>query len=257
MSRAGSFQDHFSGHAAAYRAARPTYPAALFQQLAAISPGHALAWDAGCGNGQASLGLAAHFAAVFASDPSVQQLGGAPAHPRITYAAEPAEQCSLADGSVDLVVVAQALHWFDLDAFYAQVRRVAKPGAVIAAWTYVQSEISPAIDALVRAFYHGPINRYWPQDRQKVEAGYEGLPFPFEPVDPGPVFIEMAWTARQMSDYVATWSAVQRYQAATGDDPLPAFAEALAAAWGSEERIRPVRWPLKMLCGRIPAGNVR
>lgn len=245
------FEDHFSGHASAYRSHRPTYPASLFASLASLAPGHALAWDAGCGNGQAAVGLAGHFDQVVATDPSAQQIASATPYPRVRYLVEPAEQSSLALSSADLITVAQALHWFDLDRFYPEVRRVARPGAILAAWTYVQAQVTPAVDAVVHAFYHGLINPYWPQDRQKVERGYEDLAFPFDAVDPGRHTIEMIWTADQLGAYIATWSAVQRYRAATGQDPMPAFTEALENAWGDPQALRPVRWPLHILCGRV------
>jgi SAM-dependent methyltransferase len=246
-----SFQDHFSGHADAYQAYRPTYPASLFAALAAVAPGRARAWDVGCGNGQAAVALADHFAGVDASDPSARQIASAATHPQVRYHVEPAEKTRLADASVDLVTVAQALHWFDLERFYDEVRRVARPGGVIAAWTYVRSQITPAVDAVIDDFYHGPVNPYWPQDRQKVEAGYRGMAFPFMPVDLPPIIMEMTWTSAQVAGYVGTWSAVQRYRAATGNDPMPALVSRLEAAWGAPAMARPVRWPLSILCGRV------
>ena len=65
-----SFKDHFSAQAAIYREARTQYPDALFEFLRAQAPGGERAWDAGCGNGQASVALARHFHAVVATDPS-------------------------------------------------------------------------------------------------------------------------------------------------------------------------------------------
>jgi len=70
---ASGFVDKFFDGAADYRRSRPTYPDALFEALAAVAPGRALAWDCGTGNGQAALGLAEHFSAVRATDPSSQQ----------------------------------------------------------------------------------------------------------------------------------------------------------------------------------------
>src|SRR4249919_1013204 len=151
------FKDHFSGHAAAYAQARPTYPAELFAWLASQCPRHELVWDAGCGNGQASVALAAHFQRVFASDPSATQIDAAMPHPSVRYSVEPAERCSLPDHCADLVTVAQALHWFDHAAFYAEVRRVLKPGGVIAAWCYERSSVSLAVDAVFTQLYLGEL----------------------------------------------------------------------------------------------------
>src|SRR5438067_13324255 len=121
---AASFPDLFSGHAALYARARPTYPESLIAEVAALAPGNKLAWDAGTGNGQAARLLARHFQRVHASDASAEQIAVAEPHPQINFAVEPAERCSLPDASCDLVLAAQALHWFDRDLFYAEVRRV-------------------------------------------------------------------------------------------------------------------------------------
>ena len=139
-----SFQDHFSGHAAGYAKARPGYSEALYDWLANRAPGRALAWDAGCGNGQASQALARHFHAVFASDLSAAQIESALPNPRIRFAVEAAEACSLKDASVDLVVAAQAYHWFDQDAFCAQARRVLRADGLIAVWSYARSAVDAA-----------------------------------------------------------------------------------------------------------------
>ena len=140
-----TFKDLFSGHAGVYAQARPDYPPALFEWLARQCAGRGLVWDAGCGNGQASVALAAHFDRVVASDPSAAQIAQAGAHPHVEYRVEAAEAPSLPDASVDLVTVAQAYHWFDHERFHAQVRRVAKPGAVIAVWTYGLSTVTPDV----------------------------------------------------------------------------------------------------------------
>ena len=150
-----SFKDHFSTQAAIYAQARPTYPAAWFTELARLAPGHELAWDAGAGNGQASTGLAAHFAQVIATEPSAAQLAEAAPHPKVNYHQSAETAPMIADGSVDLVTVAQAVHWFDRPNFYAEVRRVLRPGGVVALWAYELGIISPEINAAVLRFYKG------------------------------------------------------------------------------------------------------
>ncbi|KFN43950.1 class I SAM-dependent methyltransferase [Arenimonas oryziterrae] len=246
-----SFKDHFSGHAAVYAQARPTYPAALFDWLAAQCTGQGLVWDAGCGNGQASVALAGHFDAVFATDPSATQVDAAPAHPKIRYAVEPAEACSLDAASADLITVAQALHWFDHARFYAEVRRVLRPGGVIAAWTYERSSVSPAVDAVFARLYLGELGDYWPPERRHVEAGYATLPFPFD-VIPAPSFeLRCDWTLPQYLAYLRSWSASQRYLKATGRDAVGDIAEAMEQAWGDPDAVRTVAWPMTMKAGRV------
>ena len=246
-----NFKDHFSGHAAAYAQARPRYPAALFEWLAAQCRQHELVWDAGCGNGQASVALAGHFEQVFASDPSVTQIEAATPNERVRYAAEPAEQCSLSDHCADLVTVAQALHWFDHARFNAQVRRVLKPGGVIAAWTYQRSSVTPEVDAVFAPLYDGTLGTYWPPERQLIEAGYRTLPFPFEPIETPALELRCDWTLAQYLAYLRSWSATQRFLKATGRDAIAEISVAMAQAWGDPETVRTVTWPMAMRAGRV------
>ena len=246
-----TFKDHFSGHAAAYAQARPTYSAALFEWLAAQCRQHDLVWDAGCGNGQASVALAGHFNNVFASDPSATQIEAAKPCPNVRYAVESAEQCSLPDHGADLVTVAQALHWFDHARFYAQVRRVLKPGGIIVAWAYERSSVNAEVDAVFARLYVDTLDDYWPPERRHIEAGYATLPFPFAERPPPPLFeLRCDWTLGQYLAYLSSWSAAQRYLKATGRDAVAEFAPALAQAWGDPDTVRAVRWPMAFRIGQ-------
>ena len=248
-----SFKDHFSGHAQRYAAARPTYPAAMFDWLAQQTAGTRLAWDAGCGNGQAAVALADRFDLVHATDPSANQIRSAAPHTRVRYAVEPAEQCSLAGASADLVTVAQALHWFDLARFHAEVQRVLKPGGVYAAWSYALMRITPAVDALVMDLYEPVLGPYWPPERRHVEQGYRELAFPFAPLPAPPFEMQLAWTPGEVLAYIETWSALQHCRKATGRDPLAPLAERLLAAWDAPAtQARTVRWPLSLRAMRVP-----
>jgi SAM-dependent methyltransferase len=245
-----TFKDHFSKQAAAYAQARPTYPPALFDALAALCARRELAWDAGCGNGQAAREWATRFDAVFATDPSAAQVAGAIALPKVRYAVEPAERCSLPDAAADLVSVAQALHWFDFARFFAEVRRVLRPGGVFAAWSYGLMRIDPAIDAVLHDFEHGTVGPYWPPERRHVDAAYATIDFPFARIDLPPFAMALDWTAEQALAYLGTWSAVQRHDAATGRDAIAALRPALLAAWGDPATVRRVEWPLVVWAGR-------
>ena len=245
-----SFKDHFSGHAAAYAQARPNYPAELFAWLSAQCPQHELAWDAGCGNGQASVALADHFDHVFASDPSATQVAAATAHPKLRYAVEPAEQCCLPDHCADLVTVAQALHWFEHPRFYTEVRRVLKPGGLLCAWTYERSSVTPAVDSVFARLYLGELGAYWPPERRHVEAGYATLPFPFAQIATPAFELRCEWTLAQYLAYLRSWSASQRYLEATGRDAVAEFSDALTLAWGEPACARRVSWPLVLRAGR-------
>ena len=245
-----SFKDHFSSHAAGYADARPGYPAELFDWLSAQCAGRTLAWDAGCGNGQASVALAEHFDAVFASDPSAAQLASAMAHARVRYAAEAAEQCSLATGSADLVTVAQAYHWFDHSLFCAQARRVLAPGGVIALWTYAESRVDAAVDAVFDHLHGELLQHDWPSGREHVLNRYRDLPFPFARLQVPAFEMSRRWTLAQYLAYLRSWSASERYRLRTGTDPVAAITAQMETAWGNPQAVRVVSWPLFVLAGR-------
>jgi SAM-dependent methyltransferase len=244
-----SFQDHFSTQAVTYAKARPTYPPALFASLADLAPGRTLAWDAGTGSGQAAVALAAHFERVVATDPSAAQLAQAGAHPKVAYlqAAETAPM--IGDASVDLVTVAQAAHWFDRPKYYAEVRRVLRPGGVVALWTYELCTINPQIDAAVLRFYRGPVGPYWPPERRHTETGYREFEFPFPEMPFGRFSMEHAWTLAEFAAYLRSWSAVVRFTKANGFDPVEALEAELAPLWGGDRRN--ISWPLSGRLGRL------
>jgi len=252
-----TFHDHFSGHASTYREARPLYPPALFDWLAREAPARALAWDAGCGNGQASVAIAERFARVFATDPSANQIANGEVRPNIEYRVEPAEHCSLASASADLVTVAQALHWFDFARFFAEVRRVLKPGGLFAAWAYADCRVTPAVDALKDRVYIDLTGPYWPAERAYVDAGYRTIPMPFGDGAPfedvaAPAFeMRVDWDAAQFLAYLRSWSATQRYIKANGSDPVASVDEEIRAAWGDPAERRAVRWDFHLRCGRL------
>lgn len=244
------FKDHFSTQAAVYAKARPRYPARLFEWLAAQSPGHQLAWDAGCGNGQAARALVAHFERVVATDPSAAQIRHAEQHPHIDYRVEAAESPSLGDDSVDLISVAQARHWFDSDRFNASARRVLRSGGLIAAWTYASCSVSVDIDRVFAYLYDDLLAGYWPPERSHVESGYRDLPFPFAPVQAPDFAMAVEWTLAQYLDYLRSWSASQKFLDHRGKDAVGLVTAEFTRAWGDPETARRVHWPLSMRVGR-------
>lgn len=245
-----AFADHFSAQSATYAEARPGYPAELFEWLAAQAPARALAWDAGCGNGQASVGLARRFDSVFASDPSQAQIARATAHPRVRYAVEPAERCSLPAASADLVTVAQAYHWFDHAAFCAEARRVLHPGGLVALWSYARSSVLPAVDALFDELHDIRLATDWPTGREHVLTQYRELLFPFERIDAPDFEMREHWTLPQYLAYLRSWSASERHRQRTGVDPVDELAARFIEAWEDPSQVREVRWPLTLLAGR-------
>ncbi|WP_306533747.1 class I SAM-dependent methyltransferase [Geobacter sp.] len=245
------FKDYFSEKSDAYRSYRPGYPPELFAWLAGLPAQRDAALDCGCGTGQASVALAEHFARVYAVDPSAGQVGSAMPHERVEYRVAPAEETGLPDTSVDLVIAAQALHWFDFDRFYPEVRRVAREGAVFAAFTYGLLAINGEIDGIIGRFYRDVIGPYWPPERAHVDSGYQTLPFPFPDIEPPTFAMTAHWELEHLMGYFETWSAVKEYRRLKGDDPLELVAGELAAAWGDPVLVRRVSWPLVLRVGRV------
>jgi len=243
------FKDHFSQRPDDYRRYRPSYPAELIEYVAAAAPGRRLAVDCATGNGQAAVALAAHLANVLAVDASAAQLAQAEPREGVHYAASLAECLPVRSYSVDLVVAAQAAHWFDFERFHAECRRVLVPGGVVAVWTYEKFRAGPAVDAVIDDFYANVVGRDWPPERRYVEQGYRTLPFPW-PEQPAPSFeLVTEWPLERLMGYLATWSAVQRYRRRVGTDPLEALEPRLAALWPRSGALR-LRWPMHLRVGR-------
>ena len=242
------FKDHFSRQAADYAKFRPRYPQELFRYLATVAPGNALAWDCATGNGQAAVALADQFKRVIATDASGKQVANAEAHARVEYRVAPAEESGIEPNTVDLITVAQALHWFDLERFYSEARRVLMPRGVVAAWAYKLAQVTSPIDAVVNHYYSDVVGAYWPAERVLVEK-FEELAFPFPEITAPPFEMVAEWNVEHLIGYLRTWSATQRFMAAERRDPLEEIEEELRSTWG--EASRRVVWPLAIRVGRL------
>jgi SAM-dependent methyltransferase len=245
-----AFKDHFSRQASDYAKFRPQYPRALFQFIAALAPNDRLALDGATGNGQAAVALAEFFQKVIALDASADQIARALPNDLVEYRVAAAESTGLAAHSCAALTVAQALHWFELDAFYAEARRVLQPGGMLAVWAYNELRITPKVDALVRRFHDDIVGPYWPVERKMVGRGYRDLPFPFDEIEAPAFQIEVRWSLHHLLGYLRTWSATQRFLATQGRDPVAAVAADLATAWGTPAEERPAIWPLTIRIGR-------
>lgn len=250
MSADKAFADHFSVSAAQYSQFRPGYPPELFSYLAEVSPCRDCIWDCASGSGQAAIEASQYFRCVIATDASYQQLRNAQTADNIFYATCLAEQTPFIDRAFDLIMVAQALHWFKLERFYAEVRRLLKPSGLLAVWTYNLLQINPRVDELIRHLYSDILGDYWAFERKLVENGYRDLDFPFA-CRPTPEFaMQSHWTLQQLLGYLSTWSAVKSYREKNDLDPLSLVQEELARAWGdTEEQL--VRWPLALKLGVV------
>lgn len=245
------FKDYFSAHAAHYAQFRPHYPEALFAYLASIAPDRTLAWDCATGNGQAAVALAQHFHQVIATDASERQIESTEQHERVQYRVASAERSGLKDRSLDLITVAQALHWFDLPAFFVEAQRVLKADGVVAVWAYNLLTVAPEVDAVVNRFYRETTGPFWPPEREMIEAGYSTIEFPFEKTATPHFEMRASWTLEQLLGYLRTWSATQRFIGARGFDPVDSLGEELRPFWSEADEQRTVRWPLDVRVGRL------
>jgi SAM-dependent methyltransferase len=238
-----TFKDHFSKQAAGYAKFRPRCQQELFDYLGSIAPSRQLAWDCGTGNGQAAVGLASVFDHVIATDASEKQIANAQSHRRVEYRVAPAENSGIGSETIDLIMVAQALHWFDLDRFYAEARRVLKADGVLVASAYNLMHIEPAVDAIVNRYYHEVLGPFWPPERELVEQ-FANLSFPFHEIDAPQFEMTAQWNLDHLLGYLRTWSSTQRFIAAKGSDPVEQMTDELHSAWGKREQTRTVTWPL-------------
>lgn len=239
----------FGARADAYASFRPHYPQNLFTWLAAQCAERTRALDIACGNGQASYPLLEHFKQVLACDASLEQLQAGEDQAGLQLFVAKAQAQPLPSHSLDLIVVAQALHWFATPAFFAEVRRLLKPGGVFCAWCYSLMRIDAELDTLIDDFYWNTLGGYWPTGRASVNAGYRDIGNPLNAITPPTSAIEASWTLEQLLGYLRTWSAVQRYEQQNGADPLLQLQPKLRQAWGDAKQPRFVRWPLHFLAG--------
>lgn len=251
MSERKAQADHFSKISAAYAAFRPRYPDALFDFLLSVAPANHRVWDAGAGSGQASVALAERFEHVIGTDISSEQIARAPRNEKIEWQVAPAESVPMiADASIDLVTIAQALHWFDHPRFYAEVRRVSVPEGVIAAWTYAPARMEGRVGEAVHRYMYDDVGAYWPPERTYVENEYRDIPFPFERMAVPPMSLENDWTLEQVAGYLRSMSATGRYVAQHGTDPVVPVEAELRGLWGASPTRR-ITWPLIVLAGRV------
>lgn len=245
-----TFRDHFSRQANLYSIYRPTYPPELFEYLAALPPARRRAWDCATGSGQAAVGLSPYFDEIIATDASPQQIAHAMPVENVRYVVAPASKSGIEDETVDLVTVAQALHWFDVDEFFSEAKRVLKSDGLLAVWGYGDPVLEESrLNAILHAFNRGTLERYWTGNRALLLGGYRTLSFPFREIKTPNFRLEKDWTLDELIGYMRTWSATSRFIADRGYDPLPDVRSDLAGLWGTAGTKHLVAWPLFLRVG--------
>ncbi|WP_455221956.1 class I SAM-dependent methyltransferase [Kaarinaea lacus] len=244
-----TYKDYFSGHSAEYQKFRPTYPDEMFAYFASLTPQHETAWDTATGNGQAAISLARWYKHVVATDASEKQIASASHVSNVYYQVSAAENTNIPDKTIDLITVAQALHWFNTELFFEEAKRVLKPEGIIAVWCYKLLSITPAIDAVVNTLYDDIIGNFWPEERSFIENDYADIAFPFKQLESPGFTMRAQWNLAALRGYLSTWSAVQKFMTSHGSDPLAQISDQLNKAWGDPDRIRQVTWCLNPKLG--------
>jgi len=251
VSQEYSASPDYSPFAREYAQSRPGYPTELYTYLVSLLNRHECAWDCATGNGQAARSLTDYFDRVIATDMSAEQIKHAAPHPRIEYRVTSSEDSGLLAGSVDLITVAAALHWFDLDRFFAEARRVLRPNGVLAAWTYHIGHMLPPFDHLFYRFCEDVLRPYFSTKTKLVDDRYNTIEFPGTGIAPIEVCMKANWTLDQMLGFIHSWSGTQQYIADHGEDPVQLIAEELNALWGSPQNVHELNWPLYLRIARV------
>ena len=243
-------KDNFSAGADNYARYRPTYPEALFTYIDKLTTGKENAWDCATGNGQVAGKLSPLFTNVYATDISQAQLDNAVQLPNIHYSLQPAENTSFENNFFDLVIVGQAIHWFQFEQFYAEVKRTAKEAALLVVVGYGNINISPEINSIIYQLYEPILGSYWYKERKYIDEAYKTLPFPFEEIAAPAFDNAYQWTLEHLVGYLNTWSAVKHYQKQNGHNPVNLIYDDLAANWG-KGKTRVVHFPLLLRIGKV------
>lgn len=243
-------KDNFSSVSSKYAQFRPVYPAEVFQYLYTLTDQKDVAWDCGTGNGQVAYDLAKTFRYVCATDISRSQIDHAIAATNIFYSVQPAEKTDFEDKKFNLITVAQAIHWFDFDRFYAEVNRTAKEGGLLCVLGYGRIQISTIIDNIINDFYTRSLGKYWDKERKYIDENYETIPFPFEEIKTPKFQIDLEWTLEHLLGYLDTWSAVTHFKKMNGTNPLEVLKTELEKHW-QDGVVMPVSFPMLLRVGKI------
>ena len=245
-----TFIDNFSKQADSYQKFRPSYPSELFEFLSSLTSEHQLSWDCGTGNGQSANSLTNYYEKIFATDPSAQQIDNAKLHKQITYKAETAENTSLENKTVDLITVAQAVHWFEFDNFYSEVKRVLKQNGIIAVWAYGLPTINNSVDEIIKHFHDNIVGEFWQAQNRLIEKEYKTIPFPFEQISTPNFYIKKELTFFDILGLLKSWSATQKYIDKHHQNPIDLIENELLEIWGEKEIEKSATWKLILMVGR-------
>ena len=240
------FKDHFSENSEEYNKFRPKYPAELFSYLASVSNQHQKAWDCATGTGQSAISLSEYYSTVIATDASETQIENAEKKQGVVYRVATAENSNIEDSSIDLITVAQAFHWFNIDEFSKEANRVLKDKGILSMWTYNLLSVQEDIDEEIFYLYNMILGEYWPEEIKMAEDGYKSVQLPFKEIGFPSFNMSAKWNLSQLIGYLCTWSAIKEYQKKLGVNPVENVYDKIADIWGGPENVLSVKWPLKL-----------
>jgi ubiquinone/menaquinone biosynthesis C-methylase UbiE len=242
-------KDNFSKQAADYSKFRPQYPNEMIQYIISFVDNKSTALDLATGNGQVAYKLSAYFDKVFATDISQKQLDNAIQANNIMYSKESAEKTSFGNQQFDLIVVAQAVHWFDFDPFYKEIYRILKPEGIFAIMGYGLFSTNPDSDTILRHFYYDIVGPYWDAERKYLDENYETIPFSFEEIPAKKFENQFTWSFEILIGYLQTWSSVQHYISKNNRNPIDLIYDELKASWQRNDK--KVKFPLLLRIGKL------
>lgn len=241
-------KDNFSTQAKAYAQFRPYYPEDMIAYIVALVNNKHSALDVATGNGQVAVALSGYFKQVHATDISPQQLENATAAPNITYSNKRAEHTNFNNSQFNLITVAQAIHWFNFDAFYKEVYRILQPDGIFSVMGYGLFSTNKHTDVIIDKFYTSIIGPYWDAERKYLDDNYTTIPFPFNELEVPKFTNTFTWTFEQLTGYLETWSATQHYIKKNGNNPVDIVREELQESW--EKGDKTVTFPLLLRIGK-------
>ena len=242
-------KDNFSVQAKAYAQFRPYYPQDMISYIISFVSNKEYALDVATGNGQVAAAIAPYFDKVYGTDISPKQLQNATPGPNLIYKECTAENTDFQNEQFDLITVAQAIHWFKFDEFYAEVRRILRPEGLFAVMGYGLFSTNPETDKILNNFYSNIVGPYWDAERKYLDHNYTTIPFPFKEVEAKNFTNNFTWTFEQLTGYLETWSATQHYIKQNGSNPIDIIHDELKQSW--EANNKEVTFPLLLRLGKL------
>lgn len=243
-------KDNFSDKSDKYAKYRPTYPQEMLDFILSLLDKKENAWDCGTGTGQIAIELSKEFNNVYATDISKTQLDNAIKKDNIFYSVQSAEKTNFNNKTFDLITVAQAIHWFDFDKFYFEVKRTLKDNGLIAVIGYGLIQIDEKVDEIILDFYKNVVGSYWDKERKYIDENYKTIPFPFNEIEAPEFYIKSEWTFEHLLGYFETWSAIKHFIQANQYNPVDNIFDKLKEAWGNDLS-KKITFPVLLRIGKL------